>query len=158
MRIKIFILPLIVLLFSCNSEQNKIEEELSNHIQNFESNRDSFYEITENMKREKLLLGPKNLASLDENQFSKNLYSEITALGIKEIKYGRLMPCDAMTEDLREIFFHIDETTAYWYCPCMNLTEKNHYHKNSELRGYKDLINFNSIGLGGSWAIIKIHN
>jgi hypothetical protein len=40
----------------------------------------------------------------------------------------------------------------------MNLTEKDHYHQNSELRGYEGIIDFNSIGLGGSWAIIKMKN
>jgi len=149
-------LYLIIFFCSCNLEQKKIEQELSKYILNFNSKKDSFSRITDEMKKENLLLGPETLAIINNKQFSKDLNSKISALGIKTIKYGRYMPCDAMTEDLREIFFHINDTIAYWYCPCMNLSKKNHYHKNTEIRGYKDLIDFNSIGLGGSWAMIKI--
>ena len=149
---------MIAILYSCNIEKKKIKQELNEYILTFENQKNAFEKIIDNMEKEKLLLSTKTLTLLDTDQFSKKLYSQITQLGIKEIKYGRHMPCDAMTEELREIFFHIDSTIAYWYCPCLNLTEKDYYQNNAELRGYKDLINFNSIGLGGSWAIIKIKN
>lgn len=148
----------LLLISSCNLPQKKMEQGLSNHIQLFNENKDNYNNLIEELGKNKLLLSPVTLRILEKSKLSQELQFQIDELEIKLIKYGRFSTCDTMPDDSREMFFYLKDNVAIWYCPCIEQSDKNHFDDNSDLQGYKDLIEFYSLGLGGNWAIVIIKN
>lgn len=135
-----------------------MEQNLSKEIQFFNENKDNYYKLIEELKKNKQLLSPGTLTIFDKSKLSQNLQFQINELGINLIKYGRYMTCDAMLDESREMFFYLRDHVAIWYCPCIVQADKNHFQDNSNLEGYKDLIEFYSLGLGENWAIVIVVN
>jgi hypothetical protein len=150
------IFAILLVLISCNLERARMEKKLKKDIHLFEKNKVVFNNLIDKLKGANLLLSTLTQDNLELSELNEEQQSLVKELRIKEISYGRHITCDAMTDDSREMFFHLSDKVAIWYCPCIEQSEKDHFHDNSKLRGYKDLIEFYSIGLGGNWAIAQI--
>lgn len=62
---------------------------------------------------------------------------------------------NAMLANSREMFLYLEEDIAVQYYACTKQNNKKYFDNNFKLRGYKDLIDFYSIGLGWTFAMAK---